>query len=238
MMICTSSQWIIGEESNLLETMLETLSKNRRFVVTGLLVLFSLGFLGFFSESERLSPVLQGLIVSLTFFLVIPLLYSKIVLKESLKNLGLQRGNLAAGVLTSVISVVLAVALVAILAFTFPLFRERYVFPVLVETSFVWFVLYELILVPFMVILYEVFFRGLVELLWLKSLGLWAVFIQAGIFFGFAYLSHDISWQRAPLLIFCPLAGLIAYRSGSLWYSFAASWIFLFLIDIFFLVFR
>jgi len=218
--------------------MLETLSKNRRFVVTGALVLFSLGFMMLFSANERLSPVFQGFIVSVVFFLVIPLLYSKMVLKESLKNLGLQRGNFGAGVLTAIVSVALALAAVIMLALAFPQFRAQYAFPALVETSFVWFVLYELVLVSFMVILYEVFFRGLVVLLWLKELGLWAVLIQAGLFFSFAYLSQDISWQRLPLLIFCPLAGFIAYRSGSLWYSFAASWIFLFLTDTFFLVFR
>ncbi|MDO8566414.1 MAG: CPBP family intramembrane metalloprotease [Candidatus Moranbacteria bacterium] len=218
--------------------MLETLSKNRRFVVTGLLVVFSILFLGFFPENDRLSPAFQGLIVSLAFFLVIPLLYSKIVLRESLKNIGLQKGNFGAGVLIGTASVILAVILVVFLAFTFPPFRAQYVFPALIETGFVWFVLYELVLVPFMIILYEVFFRGLVELLWLKAFGLWAVFIQTGIFLGFSYLSHDVSWQRLPFLIFCPLAGFIAYRSGSLWYSFAASWVFLFLTDIFFLVFR
>lgn len=218
--------------------MLIILSKYRRFVVTGLLVLFSLGFLGFFSANDRLSPVFQGMIVGLAFFLVIPLLYSKIVLRESLKNLGLQRGNFGAGVFASIVSIVLAMTLVVMLALTFSVFREQYSFPTLVETSFVWFVLYELILVPFMLVLYEVFFRGLVELLWLKGFGLWSVFIQAGLFFGFSFLSQEISWQRAPLIIFCPLAGYIAYRSQSLWYSFVAGWVFLFLTDIFFLVFR
>ncbi|MDP3957085.1 MAG: hypothetical protein Q8Q10_01095 [bacterium] len=218
--------------------MLATLSKNRRFVVTGLLVLFSLLFLGLFSTSDNLSPVFQGLIVSVVFFLVIPLLYSKIVLRESLKNLGLQKGNFAAGVLSAIFSVALALVAMAALAFTFPQFRAQYAFPALVENSFLWFVFYELVLVSLVVLLYEVFFRGLIELLWLKAFGVWAVFMQAGIFYGFLYLSDDISWQRAPLLIFCPLAGFIAYRSGSLWYSILASWVFLFLADIFFLVFH
>lgn len=218
--------------------MLETLSKYRRFVVTGILVFFSLLFLGFFSENDRLSPAFQGLVVSTVFFLVIPLLYSKMVLRESLKNLGLQKGNFREGILIGVGSVVLAMTLVVVLAFTFPVFREQYAFPALVETSFLWFVFYELVLVPFVIILYEVFFRGLIELFWLKDFGSRAIFIQAAFFLGFFYFSQDISWQRLPLLIFCPLAGLIAYRSQSLRYSFVAGWVFLFLTDIFFLVFR
>lgn len=218
--------------------MLGILAKNRRFIVTGLLVFFSLGFLGFFPESDRLSPVFQWFIVSIVFFLVIPVFYSKIVLKESLKNLGCQRGNLTAGVLAGIVSIVAAGATVAWLAFTFPEFREQYAFPVLVQTNFLWFVLYELVLVAFVALLYEVFFRGLVTLLWLRALGPWSVIIQTALFLGFAYLSYGISWQVAPILIFSPFAGFIAYRSQSLWYPFAASWAFLFLTDIFFLILR
>ncbi|MFZ2299639.1 MAG: lysostaphin resistance A-like protein [Candidatus Moraniibacteriota bacterium] len=219
-------------------SLLEILSNNRRFIVTGLLVFFSLGFLKFFTESDRLSPVFQNFIVSIVFFLVIPVLYSKIVLKESLKNLGFQRGNLAAGVLAGIAGIVVAGAAVVWLASVFPDFRAQYVFPVLVETNFFWFVLYELVLVAFVTLLYEVFFRGLVTLLWLRAFGLWAVCIQTVIFFGFAYLNYDVFWPIAPLLIFAPFAGFIAHRSQSIWYSFAASWIFLFLTDIFFLIFH
>ena len=60
--------------------MLETLSANRRFIITGLLVLFSLGFLGLFNESDALSPVFQSVIISIVFFLVIPLFYRKIII--------------------------------------------------------------------------------------------------------------------------------------------------------------
>ena len=214
------------------------LAKNQRFIVTGLLVAFSLGFLGFFTESDQLSPVFQSFIVSIVFFLVIPVLYSKMVLKESLKNIGWQRGNVSAGILSGIASVTLALAAVVTLAFTFPDFREQYTFPVSVETNFGWFMLYELVLVAFTVLLYEVFFRGLIQLFWLRAFGPWSIVGQAALFFGLAYFSQDISWAVAPLLIFCPFAGFIAYHSRSIRYSFAASWIFLFLTDVFFLIFR
>lgn len=218
--------------------MLEILAKNRRFIVTGLVAFFSLGFLGFFTESDRLSPVFQSFIVSVVFFLVIPVFYSKMVLKESLKNIGWQKGDVSAGILSGIVCVALGAAIVVGLALTFPDFRAQYVFPVLVETNFVWFLLYELVLVTFTALLYEVFFRGLVELSWLRQLGLWSIVIQAALFFGLLFLSQAIVWQMAPLLIFCPLAGFIAYRSQSIWYSFAASCLFLFLTDVFFLIFH
>ena len=218
--------------------MSEPISKLHHFIVTGLVIFFSLWFLGFFTESDALSPVFQNFIVSVVFLLVIPLLYSKIVLKESLKNIGWHKGNAVAGVLTSIASVVLAAAAVVGLATVFPQFREQYTFPALVETSFLWFMLYELVLVTFIVLLYEVFFRGFIQLLWLRGIGAWAIVVQVAFFFGLVALSQGITWEMAPLLIFCPLAGIIAHRSQSIWYSFAASWAFLFLTDIFFLIFH
>lgn len=214
----------------------EIIIKNKRFIITGLVIFFSLGFSEFFARSDGFSPVMQGFIAGIVFFLVVPVLYSKIVLKESLKNIGWQKGNVSAGVLTGIVSVILAGAIVVGLAYAFPNFREQYIFPATVEKSFVWFMLYELILVAFVIFIYEVFFRGFVQLLWLKEFGLWAIFIQAAFFIGLFFLGDSLSWQMAPLIIFCPLAGFVAYHSQSIWYSFAASWIFIFLTDVFFLI--
>jgi membrane protease YdiL (CAAX protease family) len=216
--------------------MLEILTKNRRFIVTGLVVIFSMVFSELFTQSDRLSPVLQSFIVSIVFFLVIPVLYSKIVLKESLKNIGWQKGDASLGILTGIASVVLAVVIVIGLAFTFPSFREQYIFPAIVEKSFVWFILYELVLVAFVAFIYEVFFRGFMQLLWLREWGVWSIGIQFALFLGLLFFDNSVSWQMAPFIIFCPLAGFIAYRSQSIWYSFAFSWLFLFLTDIFFLI--
>ncbi|PIX89844.1 MAG: hypothetical protein COZ29_03070 [Candidatus Moranbacteria bacterium CG_4_10_14_3_um_filter_45_9] len=218
--------------------MLKILSMYRRFIVTGVLVFFSLGFLIFFTESDAFSPVLQKLIVSIVFFLVIPLLYSKMVLGESLKNLGFQKGNFGRGVFISILSVAVASGVVVWLAFVFPSFHEQFILPASVENSFFWFAFYELVLVALSVLLYEVFFRGLVELFWLREFGVWSILIQSVLFFGLIALSRNISWQIAPPLIFCPLSGLIAYRSQSIWYSIVASWIFLFLTDVFFLIYH
>ena len=217
--------------------MLEALAPYRRFIVTGSLVLFSIAFLGFFRESEVVSPVFQSLIVSVAFFLVIPLLYSKIVLKESLKNLGWQRGNSASGFLSGIVCVALGLVAVFLLEKYFP-FQENYLFPGLVESDFRWFVLYEIVLVAFTALLYEAFFRGLVQYLWLSNIGIFAILVQSALFFGLLYFSDDLSWQKAPLLIFAPLSGIIVYYSHSLWYSIAASWIFFLLTDIFLLTLR
>ncbi len=210
---------------------------NKRFIVTGLLVVFSVFFLGFFSQSEKINPIFQTLLVSITFFLVVPILYSRIVLKESLKNWGWQEGKIFLGILSGMISVALALVAVFFLS-RYTNLTEEYFFPVSVQKSFLWFLLYELVFASLATLLYEAFFRGLVQLLWLRSFGIWAVFFQAIFFVGLLFLSGDISWQSAPLIIFSPFAGLIAYFSQSLWYSWAASWLFFFLTDVFLLVIR
>jgi membrane protease YdiL (CAAX protease family) len=218
--------------------MLELISKNRRFIITGLVVIFSLVFSEFFPRSDSFSSVLQSFIVSIVFFLVIPVLYSKMVLKESLKNIGWQRGDVSVGVLTGIASVILGGAIIVGLAFAFPQFREQYIFPAIVEKSFVWFILYELVLVAFVALVYEVFFRGFVQIFWLRAFGMRAIVIQTLLFLGLLFIGDSVSWQMAPLIIFCPLAGFIAYRSQSIWYSFVFSWLFIFLTDVFFLVLR
>lgn len=218
--------------------MLRLLAMHRRFIVTGMLVFFSLGFLLFFKENESFSPVLQGFIVGVAFFLVIPLLYSKMVIGEPIQNLGLQKGRFISGVLAVLLALIVACGIELGLVLMFPLFHEQYVFPGIVQTSFLWFIFYEIVLSSIVLSLYEVFFRGLIQSLWLKSFGIWAVVMQTAFFYGFFLLKGDFSWYKAPLLIFCPFAGYIAYRSHSLWYSFVASWIFIFLTDIFFLMYR
>ena len=118
----------------------------------------------------------------------------------------------------------------------FSIFSSKIRQPASVKTNFLSFVIYEALLIPFTVLLYEVFFRGLVQRLWLSSLGFMGVLVQTGFFIGLLMLSGDLSWQRVPAIIFAPLSGLIVYYSGSLWYAWAASFLFFFLTDIFLLV--
>lgn len=213
----------------------EGASLNKRFVITGLLVVFTVLFLGLFSQSDKVNPVFQTFLVSITFFLVVPMLYCKIVLKEPLKNIGWQAGKLFPGIFLSLASISVALALIFVLN-RYTGFGTGYSLSYTIQSNFLWFLLYEACLVPFMALLYEVFFRGLVQRLWLNSFGLTAVLVQSVLFAGLLFLADDLSWQRVPALIFSLFSGIIVYYSGSLWYAWGASWFFYFLIDIFRLV--
>lgn len=210
--------------------MIHSLSRNKEFLTTTLIVVISILFLGYFKESEQVDPKIQGLIVASTVFLVIPLLYCKIILERPLSALGFQRGNAWAGIGGGVIALSAALSALFVL-WNFTPLLEGYRLPVIVEEQFLFFVLYELFFNAFFLFLFEVFFRGMILLLWLRELRIWGVFIQAGLFGGILFLSNSIDAQTLPLLLFAPFAGLIAYQSRSLWYSLGFGWFFLLLVD-------
>ncbi|MBI2439463.1 MAG: hypothetical protein HYV45_02595 [Candidatus Moranbacteria bacterium] len=209
---------------------------NRRFFVTGFLVFFCLGFIIFFSGNETLSLAFQEAVVGVAFFLVIPTLYCTMILKESLKNIGWHWGELREGIFAGVVSLVVASFLFVVATFLFPEIKEAYALPLFVQKNFLWFVLYEMILVPFTIFLYEMFFRGFVQLLWLRQNGLWGVGVGVSLFFLTMFLQDSITWSLFALFLFCPFSAWIAHRSGSIRYSFFTQWLFLLLADVFLLI--
>lgn len=213
-----------------MSSILHSISRNKEFLTTTLVVVISILFLGYFKESEQVDPKIQGLIVASTVFLVIPLLYCKIILERPLSALGFQRGNAWAGIGGGIIALSAALGALFVL-WNFTPLLEGYRLPVIVERQFLFFVLYELFFNAFFLFLFEVFFRGMVLLLWLRELRIWGVFVQAALFGGILFLSNSIDAQSLPLLLFAPFAGLIAYQSRSLWYSLGFGWFFLLLVD-------
>ncbi len=211
-------------------------SDRKRFVITGLLVSFSLWFVLFFKESETLSMAIQGFIVCGMFFLLIPILYSRIILRESLGSIGWQSGRSVTGTIISIVAISIGIVSMSMLI-RFSPFGEEYALPGLAASDFRWFILYEAVIVPVVLLLYETFFRGLVQLMWLRDFPVIGVFAQTAIFYLFSFLVGGVVWQNAPLLIFAPFSGIIAWKSQSVWYSFAASWVFFFMTDVLVLVF-
>jgi hypothetical protein len=210
---------------------------NKRFLITGLLAVFSVFFLGYFTQADKVNPVFQMLLVMVAFFLVVPVLYCKIVLKESLHNMGWQTGNVFSGTILALLAVSGGLVMVYLLD-RFTTFGRVYELPMSIQTDFLWFLLYEALVMPVMTLFYEVFFRGFIGLLWLRPLGVVSILLQAGLFALMLFVAGDLTANQVPALIFAPFAGLIAYYSRSVWYSWGATWFFFFLIDVYFLISR
>ncbi len=217
--------------------MREWFIREKEFLITGGVIVAALFFLGFFTETPALTPILQEVIVSTAVFLILPILYCKIVMHRPLSELGFQTGFVWAGLGGTVLAVGIGlVMLFGILHFTPLLAGAR--LPALVEENFFVFLLYEILLNGFIVLLFEVFFRGFVLLFWLRRFGFLAVIAQALLFASLVFLSGSVNSSTIPFLIFSPLAGLVAYQSRSLLASWGASWFFIFLSDAILLIAR
>ncbi|MEI9966532.1 MAG: hypothetical protein WDN67_02685 [Candidatus Moraniibacteriota bacterium] len=176
----------------------------KRFIGTSALILLSLAFFAFFEESSGLGAALQGSIIGLVFFFVLPLAYCRLVLREPLSHLGWQKSVYNWALPFTLLVTAAWLALEYLLSLRFGQFSEMYFLPVLVEQHFPWFVLYEILMVPLIVVVYETFFRGLIQTLWLSTLGWYAVLVQAGLFYALFFVSTSFTWNALPLLLFAP----------------------------------
>lgn len=208
---------------------------DRKFVVTGGALFLSLLLFVFFPGTDRLPIGMQSIIAFAIFFFLFPLLYAQFILGESWRVMGFQMEQ----TLSSWVGVVLAVALgFAIFFFGYqwwPSIHEIYRLPFTVERSFLAFVRYELFLLVTL-FFYEVFFRGFVQLLFLRRFGPWSVFLQFGMFLLFLLSSQSFGMDQFAMILFAPLAGWVAYRSQSVWFSFLASGLFFIMADVFLLL--
>ncbi|MDO8529739.1 MAG: hypothetical protein Q7S18_03660 [bacterium] len=172
----------------------------------------------------------QQIISTLAFFLVIPFLYVKIILKREVSDYGIQKGNWSKGLLWSAISILTAM-LVFYFFVRYANFLKNYNLPRTVKENFTFFLGYEILLTGFFVAAYEIFFRGfLMRSIW-KKIGYLAIIFQSVAFFLLFYLSSSFSWSVVPYLIFAPFSGLIVSRSRSILYSFASNFLFIVIVD-------
>ncbi len=214
-----------------------SLFRGQRNIMTAALVIATLVIFGGMKEIPTMGTALQSVIAGLVLFLVLPIMYCRIVLKEPLASIGFRNARWLPALFWG--SVSLGVGGVGLLfVASNPVFKEAYRLPSIVEQDFLWFVAYEVIVVGSIALLYEVFFRGLVMKLWLAPLGVWSVLVQALIVTGFLVLTGGWSWQYVSLIYASLFSGLVAYFSGSILASWVASWTLFFLIDIIFLALR
>jgi hypothetical protein len=176
----------------------------------------------------------QQIISSAAFLLIIPLLYIKMILKRPLGNFGIQLGLKKKGLILAALSIAIsALAFYVLLQYTS--LPERNNLPKIVTENFWFFLFYEIFLVGLFTVLYEFFFRGFVMFSLSRYLGYWAVVIQFLIFSAF-FLTYGVSdWSIYLYLIVSLPAGLTAFESRSLIYSFAATLIFIIIADALFI---
>lgn len=207
----------------------------KRFFSDGLVVLLALFAYYFFPIDEKLNVTVQSLVLGVAFFVLLPILYVKIVRKQPLSSLGFAPSRGRFGWLAVALAVLPALALLYFFVRVYSV-EEGYYLPSLAANSFPIFLLYEVLVVGATVFLYEVFFRGMIQTFWLGQHRLWAVFSQFGIFVIFLLFTDGIFWQTVPFLVATLASGFVVFSTRSLYYSWASTWLILFVADAYFLI--
>lgn len=189
--------------------------KTKEFNIALIFILTSLGVYVFFPADG----IFQQIITAFVFFAILPLLFNKFILKNSGEVFGFNFANYKQGVLWSAYSLI-AVGFIIFISSYFFGFLSKYSVPVFIIGDFSKFLFYEFVLVVPFVFLYEFYFRGFLMPILSAKFGFWAILIQALVFLILVLSDNGGSIvQFAPYFIFAPFAGLIAYKSKSIFYS-------------------
>ena len=201
--------------------------KTKELIIMMLFIVTSLVVYGFFPTNNTF----QQIITTLIFFVILPLLFNKFILKREFKFFGFEIGDYKQGLLWSAYSLVAIGFIFFVISYYFA-FLDHYTIPVFITKDFVNFLFYEFILVVPFVVIYEFYFRGFVMPVFKSNFGYWAILIQALILLVLVLSSGGNIAPFVPYLIFAPFAGLIVYKSRSILYSGATQFIILFVLTL------
>jgi membrane protease YdiL (CAAX protease family) len=188
--------------------------KTKEFIVTLLFIFSVLIVYGIFPAKGSF----QQLIVMGVFFCALPIIFNKVILKRTLGDIGVAVGDWEQGLAWSGVCVFVASLLFFVVIYFFG-FLKHYTIPSTIIHDYKNFLFYEFILILPVVLIYDFFFRGFVML----TLGIrthyWAIAIQTLVFLVLVAATKSFAWALVPYLISAPLAGVITYKSRSIFYS-------------------
>lgn len=201
--------------------------KDTQFVLSLFFVIAILLTYSFFPTEDKF----QQFFTPFVFFILIPFLYSKLILKRDITKLGITLGNYRQGLIFSSVSLLVAVLILWIISKNTPLLSQ-YLIPTKVSGDFGNFLFYEFVTTLFFVVLYEFFFRGFLMLLFEKKNGYWSIFFQYFIFVIMVLSIGQNFWNFIPYLVFGLFSGLIVNRSRSILYSSCAQLLLIMIMDV------
>lgn len=177
----------------------------------------------------------QEIAMSLVFLFLVPFLYIKIVLKRKMTEFGFQVVKWKEGfVILPVCFLIMGILFYVV--FNYTNFKEEYFLGDYEMTNSYWYLfVYEVLIINLIVFLYEVFFRGFVMFYFKNKFNIYAIFVQLLVFILFLDMLGQLSLDYIFYMMAALLAGLIAYKSKSLLYSYLFSIIVLIASDIIYL---
>ncbi|EKD96163.1 MAG: hypothetical protein ACD_24C00160G0004 [uncultured bacterium] len=185
---------------------------------------------------HRLFPadgIFQQIIATLVFFVALPLLFNKFILKKEVREFGFGLFDYRQGLLWSIFSLLIVGAVFFIIS-SYSEFLNNYTVPVYITEKFSNFIIYELFLIIPFVFVYEFYFRGFVLAILRDKIGYWSILVQSLVFLILVLIGGNAVGftQFIPYLVFAPFAGIIAYKSRSIIYSAASQFLVLFFLSL------
>jgi membrane protease YdiL (CAAX protease family) len=204
-------------------------------IITAVVILICILLYAFFPIKNEDS--FQQIVLNIVFLFFVPFLYIKIVFKDKMKNFGFQIIPWKGGFWIMPACFLIA-GLFAYLIFEYTDFQKSYFLGRFEFVNDFWYLFfYEFVVVNLFVLLSELFFRGFVMFYFEKKIGLYSIFIQFLFFVLFLGILERLNLDNIFYLPVALLAGLIAYKSKSLIYSYFFSIIILVIVDIIYLKF-
>ncbi|KKQ44736.1 MAG: hypothetical protein US63_C0024G0008 [Candidatus Moranbacteria bacterium GW2011_GWC2_37_8] len=204
---------------------------NKEIIITSTFIFFCLLGYIFFPANG----IFQNRSVAVLFLVILPYLYNKFFLKK--KNLFakfISIGDWKKNIKYLIIGLLIA-ALIILIFFKYTELAQHYFLPKNVKSNFINFIVYEITGIVFTVAIYEIFFRGFIQLYFSTFFGKWAVLIQFLIFSALMLALGLPYWFYITYFVFTPFAGWIVYKSESLLYSFIGQCLFIIAIDVSFI---
>ncbi|TAK95639.1 hypothetical protein EPO05_03575 [Patescibacteria group bacterium] len=202
---------------------------NKELIINTALILVCLLMLLLFPFNMAAS-LMQLLLLYVVFFVLVPIVYTKKILKQPLTNLGFQLGDWRQGIKWVGIAWAIAALCVVILV-RYTAYVQGNDILQQISKSFLTFLVYELGIVGVFVVCFEIFFRGFVIATYRERLGRMSVLLQLGLFLLFLWLGQQLTLSFAvfPILAFC--SGIVVYQTRSVVFAILSSWLFIILMD-------
>jgi hypothetical protein len=200
----------------------------KEFLISSGVILLCL-FLFFFFPAQ---DFFQKIFREIFFFLLVPVLYIKFVLKKDLADFGWNFSCQRTGIYWTA-GIIFSLTLVLGILIKFTAFSESYFLSRTIRENFWAFLFYELVAFNFLFFLQEFFFKGFVLFTLAKKFKGWSVGIVFSLYALILLLENDFSWQMTPLILYMLGGSLIAYKNKSFWLSYLVGLIFIILLDSF-----
>lgn len=196
---------------------------DRKFITGNLVALACMGLVLIFPPAQG---VWGSIVVMSAFLLVLPVLFIRFIVRERVAGYGFAWGKWKSVMFWTILPFILFNALFGCIFYYADVFPNFSV-PVIVRTSFRWFLAYVAIMGTYL-FLYQAFFCGFILGLW-RKVGMWqAVAVQTLLFTVFLTIRSWPGEMTGILVIYITsgiLSGTATYRTKSIFPAFLFSYL-------------